>query len=262
MGHIVGLPGSRKFTGGGSNPGDPGGVSPSDLSGLELWLKANNSQFNSASDGDQVSTWNDASGNGRNATGVLRTNFKPRWKPTIGPNNYPAILFHESGGDGGYCTLPNFLSGPAGNVFVVGKCVNDPPPFADQSAPFCGGWGSVDDGYYPYLDSKVYCDFGTNSRKDAIITGGGLTSWHLLEIRTASGAWSIHKQGTQLHSTGSNTVAWGTAPKLGRSEGSSKFLKGWIAEVIFYSAVLNNTDRWNTVHAYLNNKYAFSLPTS
>lgn len=172
---------------------------------------------------------------------------------------------HETGGDGGHFTLTNWINPAgftAGNVFCIIKCVNDPPPAADQAAPACGGWGSVDDGYYPYTDSKIYDDFGTNARKDAIVTGGGLTSWHVLEIRSASAAWSLHLNGTQKHSTGTNTVAWGTSPFLGRSAGSTKFMKGWIAEIIFYSSVLSSSDRWNTVHTYLNNKYAFSLPTS
>lgn len=172
---------------------------------------------------------------------------------------------HETGGDGGHFTVPNFLNPAgytAGDVFCVIKCVNDPPPAADQAAPACGGWGSVDDGYYPFTDSKVYDDFGTSARKDAIVTGGGLTVWHCLEIRTASGAWSMHKQGTQLHSTGTNTVAWGTSPFLGRSAGSTKFMKGWIAEIIFFSRVLTSSERFDTIHTYINNKYNLGLPTS
>jgi len=244
---------------------DPGGVSPADLSGLEIWLKANNSQFVSFSNNDEItSTWNDSSGNARNATAVQRTNKKPRWIQSNGPNSYPSVLFHDVAGDGGYFTLPNFLgSFTAGDVFVVIKLALDPPNSSDAAAPGVGCWGSTDDSYYPFTgDGKIYDDFGTNSRKNAIVPGVALNAWRVVEIRTASGAWSYHIDGTQKFSTGTNTVAWGTAPKLGRSEGSAKFLRGWVAEIIFYSSVLSSTDRWNTVHTYLNNKYAFSLPTS
>lgn len=253
---------------GSGNPADPGGPSPSDVSGLEIWLKANNSQFDSAGDGDQITTWNDGSGNSRNVTGVLRTNFKPRWKVTAGPNSYPAVLLHDSSGDGGYFTVPNFLTGfTAGNVFWVNKIVDDPPTVSSSQAPPCGDWGSAGDEYYPFDgDSKIYNAFGSTVRKTTNDPTTSLATWHVGETQTASGSF-VQKingalSGNDFFSTGTNTVGWSTAPFIARTATNTKFMRGWIAEIIFYSSVLSNTDRWSTVHTYLNNKYGFSLPTS
>lgn len=250
--------------GGGGLPGDPGGVSPSDLSGLELWLKANS--LTSLSNDAEIATWSDSSGNGRDATGVLRTNKKPRLRTTEGPNSMPAVILVDSIGDGGHFTLPNFMTGfTAGNVFFVVKLTQNPVGLGVQdAASVTGDWGSGGDAYYHFpTDSKIYDDFGTTARKNAIAhTGQALTSWQTIDVRSASGAWSYHMSGTQLLSTGTNTVGWGTAPKIGRVATNTKFMRGWVAEIILYSRVLSSSEKFNTIHTYLNNKYALGLPTS
>ena len=247
-------------------PSDPGGVAPDDLSGLELWLKANNTQFNGVADDTEISgTWNDSSGNARDATAVAAGSVAtfPKFKQTAGPNSYPAIrlVTDSAGSPGGWFTLPDFLTSfTSGSYFAV-VILDEEPPDHNTSPPL-GDWApATDDSYYPFSDTKIYDKWGSTARKDAIVVSG-TTSWHVYEVRTASAAWSCHKDGTQLHSTGTNTVGWGTAPKVGRVATNTKFIEGMIAEVIFYSSVLSSSDRFNTVHTYLNNKYGFALPTS
>lgn len=252
--------------GGAGFPADPGGPSPIDL-GPELWLKANNSQFSSTADDAQITTtWNDSSGNSRDATAVAAGSPStfPKFKLTAGPNSYPAIrLVASAAGDpGGWFTLANFLTGfTAGEYFVVVK-LDFSPTVQDGATPL-GDWCSgTDDSYMTYTgDNKLYEQWGTTARKDAI-TISGLDSWFVYNVRNAANAYSIWKDGSSLFSTGTNTVGWGTAPKVARVTGGPKHLRGLIAEIIFYSSVLSDSDRWDTVHTYLNNKYAFSLPTS
>jgi hypothetical protein len=185
----------------------------------------------------------------------------PKFKQTAGPNSYPAIRMVASA-LGGWFALPNFLTGyPAGDFFAVVELDADPPAGTAEAPPH-GDWGTAGDAYYPWSNNgNIYDDFGTNTRKDNIAVAS-LAQWRVYEARTAPGAWSNHLDGTQLHTTASNTVAWSTAPFIGHTATNGKYLHGLIAEVIFYSSVLSNTDRWNTIHTYLNNKYAFSLPTS
>jgi len=247
-------------------PPDPAGPSPADLSGLELWLKANNIQFSATADDAQISVdWQDSSANNRDASPVASgpgTVF-PKFRHTDGPNSYPAIRMVQSGTtNGGWFTLPDFLTAfTAGDFFAVLILDND--PVSHNAAPPHGDWEASDDSYYPFSgDGKIYDKFGTTVRKDAITYTGSLASWHVYEIRTASGAWSNYKNGTQLFTTGTNTVGYGTAPKIGRVTTNSKTLQGLIAEIIFYSSVLSSSDRFNTVHTYLNNKYNLGLPTS
>lgn len=247
-------------------PPDPSGPSPSDLANLELWLKANNSQFASTADGDQISVdWQDSSTNNRDASPVASG------PGTIFPilkysqlNGYPAIRMVQSGTtNGGWFTLPDFLTGfTAGEVFSVIILDND--PVSHNASHAAANWGpATDDSYYPFSgDNKIYDKWGTTARKDAISYTGALTSWHMYNVRTASGAWSNYKNGTQLFSTGTNTVGWGTSPMIARNTQNSKTLQGLVAEVIFYSSVLSSSDRFNTIHTYFNNKYNLGLPTS
>ena len=261
------LSGAGDVTAGGP-PGDPSGASPSDLTGLEFWLKANNStSFTGFANNDEISTWHDSSGNGCNATGVLRTNKKPRWIQTGGPNSYPAVLFIDAAGDGGHFTLPNFLTGfTAGHVWWVCKLVNDPPNVSDAAAPPCGDWGAGDAYYNFNSDSIIYNDFATNTRKTTKNPDSSLAGWHVCEVESALGSWIQRingaTSGNDFFSTLVNTVGWSTAPLLGRTATNAKYLRGWVSEIIFYSAVKGDSDRWGTVHTYLNNKYGFSLPTS
>src|SRR5262249_8322586 len=160
---------------------DPGGPSPSDVTGLQLWLKANNSAFNGFASGDQITTWNDSSGNSRNATGVVDTTSKPKWQASAGPNSRPAILLSHYNGstvDGGYFTLPNFLSGSAGNAFAVVKIENDAPSDLTRAGAPMSDWGSSTDEYYPFTDGKVYYGLGSNSRKTCNDPTTSLTTWH------------------------------------------------------------------------------------
>jgi hypothetical protein len=255
-------------TAGGILP-DPSGPSPADLSDFQFWLKANNStSFSGFTNNQEISTWHEGSGNARDVTGVLRTNKKPRWIETGGPNSYPCVLFIDTLGDGGHFTVPSFLTGfTEGHVWWVSKLVNDPPNFSDAAAPPCGDWGSGGDSYYNFIsDSKIYNDFGTNTRKTTNNPTSSLASWHVGEVETSSGNWkqriNAATSGNDFFSTASNTVGWGTAPFLGRTATNGKYLRGWVAEIIFYSSIKGDSDRWNTIHTYLNNKYAFSLPTS
>jgi len=208
-------------------------VAPDDLSGLELWLKANNHQFDAFADDDQITgNWNDSSGNARNAAGNTSGSVFPRFKLTSGPNSYPAIRMVASDGlTGGWFDLPDFLTGfTSGNYFAVVKL--DASPSVNNGATPLGDWCSgTDDSYYTFTgDGKIYDQWGTTVRKNAI-TVSGLNVWHVYEVRTASAAWSDHKDGVQLHSTGTNTVGWGTAPKVARVTGSTKHLRGMIAEM-------------------------------
>ena len=62
--------------------------SPPQLSGLQFWLKAD--AITGLNDGDPVTTWNDSSGSGRNATGVGAA--RPIYKTNI-INGLPALQF-------------------------------------------------------------------------------------------------------------------------------------------------------------------------
>ena len=69
--------------------------SPSEISGMKLWLDAADSSTISHSS-NAVSQWNDKSGNGRHATILLGS---PTLNSTSGPNNKPVIEIRRAGGN-------------------------------------------------------------------------------------------------------------------------------------------------------------------
>lgn len=245
--------------GGGSDSG------PELITGLQLWLNANALAL---SDGAQVTTWADTSGNGRDATGVLGNTHKPLYRATGGPNSKPAVQMVEDVSDqGGWFTLPDFLTALAatsGHAFSVVKIDHDPPGSTlAYAAPPLGDWGTTNDEYYTFdNDGVIYDSWGANARKTTSNPTTSLTTWHVYEQRTASGAWSRRinaaTSGNDFFSTASNTVAWSTAPKIARSTTNGKFMHGLIAEVIFYNSILGSTD-YASIKTYLNTKYGFSL---
>lgn len=241
-----------------------GGVDPTDLANLELWLPVS---ALSGSDGDQISTWEDQSGNNRDATGVIFSSAKPKYRTGGGPSSGPSVEIGLGGSFQGNFTLPNFASGfTSGEIFLVIQAEEDPG--ADTGVNWgspAGDWGTGTAGLYPFSDNVIYENWGSTVRKTTNDPTTALTSWLLYNIRSASGAWSwsinAATSGNDFFSTGTNTVAFSTAPLIGRS--GTRAMKGRIVDVIMYSRVLDDaTERKPTVHQYLNDTYGFSLPTS
>lgn len=246
------------------------GPGPSSLANLELWLDA--FQITGLANGAQISTWSDSSGNNRNATGLVGTGTtKPKYRSSLGPNSRPTVeMAAATDTTGPWFSLPNFLTGfTAGDMFAVVILNADPPStLAQRCSPAFGDFGSAGDEYFPNhhlgggTAGVIFDAFGSTVRKQTVNPTPSLAFWRVYESRSASGAWSNHLDGVQLFSTATNTVGWSTAPFIGHSSTNNKHLNGYISEIIFFSRVLNDTtERKAVIHAYLNTKYGFSLPT-
>lgn len=244
-----------------------GGPQPTDLANLELWLKAD--AITGLSNGDQITTvWPDSSGNGRDATAVAGSSGeKPTWQATGGPNSKPAVKFRDSSNttiNFGWFSLPNFMTGfTAGDVFVVMQKLSKSNLSVNLCSPPLGDWGSTTDDFFCFqTDQKIYDGTGSTLRKTTVDPGDVTTTAFVYEVRTASGAWSNYKDGTQLFTTATNTVAFNSAPFVGHTATNSKRYDGLTSEIIFLSRVIDDTtERKAVIHAYLNTKYGFSLPT-
>lgn len=222
--------------------------SPSQISGLELWLKAD--AITGLNDADPVATWPDSSGKGRDATQSVAGN-KPIYKVNI-QNGKPVVRFN---GSSNFMNLPDFLTGfSAGEICLVIKLNNDPP-----TAGSGGLWEFGSDtlaSHYCFTDGTIYDAFGTNARKTTVNPTPTLAAWRLYNVSSASAAWTSRLDTTQLFTTATNTVAWTTAPKFGGS--GTFFTDGDIAEIVLYSSVLGSADR-TSLQNYLRDKYALSF---
>lgn len=240
-----------------TSPSAPTG--PSGISDLQLWIDAD--QETGFSNGDQVSTAQDWSGNNRDATGAIDNTLLPTYRATDGPNSLPAFRCQNNvGTQGGYFTLPNFLSGSAGHHFAVVK-LDVEVPTTSRAGPPLGDWGTASNvSVYPNTDGVIRSTWGSTVRHITVDPSDSLIVWHVYEERTDSNDWSNWLNGVMLDQKLTNTVAWGTGPKIGRHTlGGTATLYGMIAEIIFYNRALTSGEI-TTIYTYLNNKYGFSLP--
>jgi hypothetical protein len=241
-----------------SGAGEVTGGGPDDIPDIEWWMDA--SQETGFSNGDEMSTVQDWSGNARHGTGEINNVKKPTYRATDGPNSLPAIRFQNNATfEGGNFLLPNFLTAfTVGHAFAVVK-LDIEPGITSRAGPIFGDWGTGAGEVYPSVaDNIIRNSFGSNATKT---TGdpAALTNWHVYEVRSGSGHWSDYHNRTQLFTTATNTVAWGTAPRLGqRRQIGTSTLYGMMAEVLFYSRILD-TDEVDTIYEAWNDKYGFAL---
>jgi hypothetical protein len=230
--------------------GAAGPTDPSTISDLQLWLHPRSFAL---SGGDPISTWADSSGNGRNATSS-GTN-RPTYRASGGSNNQP---YAEFDGTTDQLDLPDFLTSyTAGHIFIVVKVANDPP--SSNVGPAVGEWSYLggNQSHYPYSDGVIYDNWATSVRKTVGNPTPSLASWRVYEILSKSGNWTAWLDGTQIFNTGTNTVQFGTTPKIAVNSGLSR-MEGNMHEIIFFSRDINSTEI-ATVKTYLAYWYALTI---
>jgi hypothetical protein len=196
------------------------------------WFKADDGA--NTVDGATPSKWNDQSGNGNHGT----NSGAPAFKTNI-LNGKPVFRF--DGVDDRF-DLPNLMSGAtAGYALVVCAIDNDPPAADGQTGPPLGDFGT-DSGlrdHYTWTSGDVYSDFGSTARKGAGNPSNALTSFHIMEMSSAASDWRLRFNGSAFYSTGTNTVGWGSSPRIGFSTdgGSSCWFDGDIAEIVIVKGV-------------------------
>lgn len=219
-----------------------------------LWLKAD--AITAHSDGDALATWVDATSFGNNATQASGP-AQPIYKTGI-QNSLPAVRFD---GSSAFMSLPDFSAFTGGEAWVVLKTNADPQPVGNETktCPPLGDFGTDAFGdHYPYTDGVVYYDFGSTARKTVGDPTPSLASWHILNLISVSGEWTlnINNAGTPTYTTATNTVAFNSTPLLGKSTGSLGpfFFAGDIGEVMLYDAKLSSAQR-SSDYSYLYNKW-------
>jgi hypothetical protein len=232
--------------------------SPDDIAGLALWLKSDAGLFQDAgttpatASNDPMGRWADQSGNGRHFNQTT-SGFKPLLQLNV-VNSRPVIRFD---GTDDLLNGPTFAALTEGEVFIVVKIDTDPPGLSAQ----CGLWdfGSAGlAGVFPFTDGVIYEAWGTDTRKTTVDPTPALTSFRLYNVRSASGAFSTHLDGTQLFTTAINTPGFTTTTRIGRGSAVDNFLDGDIAEVIIYNAVLAAGNR-TSIHTYIANRYGLTI---
>ena len=248
--------------------GNVGGVKkkfrPTDISGVQLWLDAN--QLSGVADGGTVASWADKSGQGNNATQSTEAH-KPTFQVNI-VNNLPVVRFNDVTD---FLTVanPSVFDEASGTIFIV-MATDDAT--AEQEM-----FSSSDDGG---LDTK-YMGFGINTngtfrtkQRDAdtedhvsSISTVSNSTFALLTFNSSGTAYTVHKDGGAAEAVGSNNGDWfgDTSARdnviVGARKthsGNSLPFDGDIAEIIVYNSPLTSLDR-QKVESYLRYKYSLDV---
>jgi hypothetical protein len=238
----------RKVGGGGAAP-----FSPTDLSGLSLWLKADAGVTTS---GSNVTAWADQSGNGNNATTIEGL------EPTLVSNTLNSKPVLRFNGTGKKMFLSSSIGGTAYTIVIV--CKNN-----DNVNGSMFLW-STDENFGKYIASITSESYNASARNKFILSeldagGGGeesVIAWSSTAVNNNYFiGTAIQNGGGKAYSNGS-----GGTDSLGTFGAENNFdliggygfgyeLDGDVAEIISYNRAVTTPER-QQVEAYLNTKYA------
>jgi len=225
--------------------------SATDTSNMALWFDPSNSA-NYILTSSRVSQLTDLSGNARHFTqGTAGI------RPVIGAaaiNGEDVVRFTAANSE--VLDGPNFstIGLTEAEVFVITDCVADS---GVQRALWRFG-SPADDGYYPFTSGEVYDGFGSTTRQLVGDPTPALTSPRCFNVTSKAGEWTARLDGTQLFTTGTNTVGWTSTTKLGVNALGTSFMDGDVGELIIYNRALTAAER-DVVEAYLSAKWGITF---
>jgi hypothetical protein len=218
-----------------------GAFVPTDISGCQLWFAA--SAITGLSDGDAVSTWSDASGNGNDATqsGAAR----PVYKTSI-INGHPVVRFTAASSQ--FFNLTTALSLSPFTIAAVMKksgTGKNLSPLASNT-----NYGGVplnalfDDNFYMGEPAGYLVNYAN-----------AFTAWdYAVGTSAGSGVFAAWIGGAAVTFTASAYAGYSAFDRIGRWF-NTYYSDGDIAEIILYDSVLGTTDR-QALEAYFASKYA------
>lgn len=233
----------------------PATFTPTSITGLRAWWDASDTATITQS-GGLVSQWNDKSGNGFHLTQDTGSNQPTTGTRTI--NSLNVLDFVLSGDDWFDAVNASTIMGAssAGTALYIYARDADAAVGSGDAGAVLGTWGtSGSDDHEPWTDSTVYHGWGATARKTVGDPAPSLVTPRQITIKTASGAWSYAIDGTNVFSTGTNTVGWSSSAYVGRSgAGVGGAIDGRIGEILLYDTALSGTNLTDAQN-YLKNKW-------
>lgn len=220
----------------GAEPAPPPPFVPSDIAGLQVWLKEDGL---AGVDGDPIGTWTDSSGTGHNFTQATGAQ-KPIKKTGI--LNGRAVARFDGADDtleGGDLSA---LFGTAATLFIVAI------PAVTQYGLY---QTSVGNGYWRWSgDGNGYMRVFRTTRLEAYPTAMPSSGSHYFAIRSSASAYEMWKDGVSSGSQAANHNA-GDLHRLGIGDnGGGGLVTGDVAELIIYDSALSAGDI-ASVHGYI-----------
>lgn len=234
---------------GGTVPDGPD-FDPSDLAGLALWFDA--STIAGHSDGDPVSTWPDASGNGRDATQGTAAN-RPTYRTGV-QNGLPAVRFDGTNDYLLTATFASALSQP-NTIFVVAKWSGSRSYLVDGASTNRNAIGyevasAGSQRVHIYAGSTAMQSAATFTRPSTIEMWLAEVNGASSRFRYQAGLMFIGNPGAQA--LGRLTIGAGNG-------GAFSYLNGDVCEIVVYNGSLTTAQRWQ-VEQYLSDKWQVTAP--
>jgi hypothetical protein len=218
--------------------------SPADVSGLTIWLVADDI---SGADGDTVQTWS-----ARTPTTINATQATLASRPTLQTgevNGHNAVL---ADGVNDLMTLSASVSSTASwTVFSVQK------RSASGSLGYALATSSITPPYSPIEYgslSRLYVASRTDQKYATIPSH----AWHVLTGQDASGTLNAWVDGTAQTLTAASATGTTDFDRL-FARSNFEFSAVYVAELIFYNRTLTTTERQN-VEAYLRSAEKYGTP--
>jgi hypothetical protein len=207
---------------------------------LLLWLDGSNidnSNNSTLTDGDNIATWHDLSGNNNDATQTDDTK-----KPIYNSINNEIYMNADE------MTIPTFAYGlGSGEIFAIVKIPSD---YGTKSGHF-HNWGSTENNHYSWDTGNIYETFGRNTRYNWDPTAN-LTNYHIYNVSAANNNFIARINGMQEQYKSSGSVYWGNSNIIGKSTPVTSQI--YIKEILFFSGNISDNNRYKINH-YLAKKW-------
>lgn len=229
---------------------------PGDIAGLQVHHDA--TELTGFTDGDNIGTWPDETGNGYDMT-QGDSGEQPSYAASQFNGN--AAVRFAGGNDNAEFFTGSFPTGISeGDFFVVMVRDQYPPEDGEQTN---WSYGTISGSpHYTFTDGDMYLAWGRDERAiEGVTPDTGLDQLHLLEIQSATEMVAI-QNGVQQAMTTSGNVDFPSTPYLGMNSGDDgdnmRGMAGYICEVAIYDNVISSSDR-SDLEQYFQDKWGFSF---
>ncbi len=227
---------------------------PPDISGCQLWLRADLGVTLDAGGGGGVSTWADQSGNNDVARDLQQANTAKQPTRTLIDsvyNNATTLFFDASGPAHHGMRTGTWTPPDTGSLFIVG---NGDGAVGTNRTFFDGTLGAG--AYWFECTSATGVRFTRGAALSATVVT--TNSPHVYSVEANAASSKIYQDSVTALTTGDPLASAPTSLSVGFDNADANGLNGKIAEIIMYNTVLSDGDRAKVMR-YLGARYGVRI---
>ena len=218
------------------NPSAAAAFSPADIANLEAWYDA--SRITGLSDSDPVTTWADASSNGRDLAQVAA----PTYRTSAGPAGKPSVYFDTDYMKTGSAGL---IAQPFSVLLLIQAPLGTDAKYAADSRDTSNRFY-----FYQSATEQIFANAGVILATANDVITGSAQVWTFTLNGVSS---SIRVNGSEVKAGSAGTSSWDLLTLGALNNGGGALITTYISELAVYTS-LSTGDR-DLVEAYLVSKY-------